>query len=198
MQSAVATLQKTAQQLQLSGGLEPAKYTRIISQLREVTNELTASERELKTRNAGPVNYTALLRAAMPASSPTSEPAGSERATAIEDVAAQDIMAQDIMVEGPAHDLRSAIGSLIEFALAAGSGALDLRVEMKRADSEARDLCATEIAVPSPDVPDFLRRRVWDAVRIRRGEVSVVSEPRRCRVAFTLPVERRRLSSPAA
>ena len=188
MHSAVAALQKTARQLQLSGGLEPSKYSRIMSQLREVTNELSASERQMKNRKAAPVNYTVLLREAMPANSADADPSGSQRA----------ISAEDILVEGPAQDLRNAIGSLIEFASAAGRDGLDLRVELKRGSDQARDVCTTELAVRSPDVPDFLRRRLWDAVRLRRGEVSVVSEPNGSRVTFTLPVERRRAASSEA
>jgi len=96
-----------------------------------------------------------------------------------------------VMVQGPAHDLRDLVCSLAEYALTVARDPVDLRAQVMYTSNQGRGVCATELVIQSPDVPDFLRRKLWDAVRIRHGEVSVVLEPERCRVKFTLPIERR-------
>ncbi len=101
----------------------------------------------------------------------------------------------EIMVEGPARDLRDLLCCLLEYALSVGRNPIDLRVAIKGMSSAARKVCATELVVQSRDVPDFLRRKLWETIRARRGEVSVVIEPECCRLGFTLPIERRQVSA---
>jgi hypothetical protein len=181
MHAAVATLQKTARQLQLSGELEQSAYSRIMNQLREVTEQLSASERRRAKQKAGPVNFTALLRGALASAPATADAHADGLAAAVP---------RDIWVVGPAHDLRDLLCSLIEYARAVGCDPIELRADIQP-NGSAGPVCATELIIQSPDLPDFLRRKLWDAVRIRRGEVSVVSELARCRIGFTLPIERR-------
>jgi hypothetical protein len=102
------------------------------------------------------------------------------------------ILREAAAVAGPAGDLRELVSCLLNYALAVGRGGTTLRTQIKHVGKQARPVCATELTISSAEVPDFLRRRLWDAVRVRRGEVSIVSEPDCCRVEFTLPIERRR------
>ncbi len=182
MYAAVATLQMAARQLQLSGAADRSKYSRIMSQLREVTDELTALERRAGKQKADPVNITEMLRTAAAMAAPA--PDRDRKRIAIQ-------AAEDVIVEGPAHDLRDLICSMLEYAFTVGCDAVDLRVDTTRKCNELRDMCSIEMVIQSTDVPDFLRGKLWNTVRIRRGEVSIVSEAQRCRIGFTLPVERR-------
>jgi hypothetical protein len=179
MQTAVATLQRAARQLNISGGLDRSKCRRVIAQLREVTDELTAFERRGGKQKAEPVNFTQMLLDGLAAASPS---AGSDRNS----VAVSG--AEDTMVEGPANDLRDLLSSLFEYA---GRGPVEMCAQVKPMSHGLGAGYATELTIQSPDIPDFLRRKLWDAVRVRRGEVCVSSEPERCRIKFTLPVERR-------
>jgi hypothetical protein len=174
MDAAAATLLMAAQRLQHGGALDRANYGRIVSQLREVTDQLTALEKRSGNQEARPVNYTAMLRDTAAMTSPLSE---------------------EIMVEGPAHDLHDLLCVLAEYALTAGHNPIDVRLEVNRKKNEAKEMCVTELVVHSSDIPDFLRRKLWEAVRIRRGEVSVIAEPERCRIEFKLPIERRRAAA---
>lgn len=177
MHAAVATLQKAAQQLQRSDQLDRSKYGRIITQLRQVTDELNGFERRAAKQKADPVNFTQMLRAALTMASPTPGEDG--------------IVPEDVMVEGPANDLRDLVCGLAEYALTVGCDPVDLRTQIKCTRNAAQSMSTTELNFHCPDVPDFLQRKLWDAVRIRRGEVSVISEQKRCRIVFALPVERR-------
>lgn len=183
MYAAVAALQMTARRLQLSGGLDQSKYDQIISQLRQITDELTDSDRRAGKQKLDPVNFFDMVRDTVATASAEGHPD-------INRVAMQ--LVQDVMVEGPAHDLRDLLRSLFEYALGVGQDPITLRVEVKCTGEPAREMCLTELAIHSPNVPDFLQRKLWNTVRARRGEVSVISEPERCRIGFTLPVERRR------
>jgi hypothetical protein len=178
MYAAVATLQMAARQLQLGGGLDPSKYGRIVTQLREVTDQLTAVHRRAGNQKTDPVNFTEMLREAMATASPGSNGIAMP-------------VLEDVMVEGPANDLRDLLSSLFEYALTVGRDPIDLRTQVRQTGPQLRPVYATELVIQSPDVPDFLRRKLWDAVRVRRGEVCVISEPERCRVEFALPIERR-------
>jgi hypothetical protein len=180
MHAAVATLQMAARQSQLDGGLDQSKYSRIMTQLRQVADQLTAVDQRAGKQKADPVNLTEMLRDALAAASP---------AVAQNGVAMPE--PEEAMVEGPANDLRDLVSSLFEYALTVGPKPIDLRTQIKQTSPQPRAMYATELVIQSPDVPDFLRRKLWDAVRIRRGEVSVISEPDRCRIEFMLPVERR-------
>jgi hypothetical protein len=186
MHAAVETLQMAARQMQLSGELERSTYSRIMTQLREVTDELTAVERRMEKREAGPVNFTEILRAAVATAPPPPDQDASGLVTQVP---------EGIMVEGPAHNLRDLLNSLVEYARTVGRDPIELRVHIKHGAGEVRTTCSTELIIQSPDVPDFLRRKLWDAARIRRGEVSVICEPECCRVEFTLPIERRQESA---
>jgi hypothetical protein len=179
MQAAVATLQKAARQLNLPAGLDQSKYRRIIAQLREVTDELTAVGRRAGKPKADPVNFAQMLLDGLAAASPSA--GNGDNSVAVS-------AAEDAMVEGPANDLRDLVNSLFEYA---GRGPIELRAQVKPMNLGLGAAYATELIIQSPDIPDFLRRKLWDAVRVRRGEVCVSSEPERCRIAFTLPVERR-------
>ena len=169
-------MQKAARQLNTSG-LDRSKCRRIIAELREVTDELTAFERRGGKPKADPVNFAEMLLDGLAAASRS---AGSDRNS----VAVSG--AEDAMVEGPANDLRDLVSCLFEYA---GRGRIELCAEIKPISPGAGAGYATELIVQSPDLPDFLRRKLWDAVRARRGEVCVSSEPERCRIQFTLPVE---------
>jgi hypothetical protein len=84
----------------------------------------------------------------------------------------------------------------MEYALTVARGPIDLHAEIKRESNNVRAVCATELLIQSSDVPDFLRRKLWDTIGKRRGEHSIILEPECCRVRFTLPIERR--SAPAS
>jgi hypothetical protein len=183
MYAAVATLKLAAQKLQLSGELDPSKYARMMSQLRGVTDELTAFERRARTqKKANPVNFAELLSEVMATASPTNAASGNGMAAQLPD---------PVLVEGPVEDLRDLLSCLIEYALSVDQGPIKFGAEIRRDGDEVSDKCAAELVIRSPDVPDFLRRKLWDAVRVRRGEVSLISEPDCCRIGFTLPIERR-------
>jgi hypothetical protein len=173
MHPAVATLQQAARRLQHSGNLDPSKFALMMSQLRGLTAELDASERRARDQRTDPVNITELLREAL-------EKAG---------IAVQ--LPGNVTVAGPAQSLRDLLGCLIEVALGAQPNSIDLRAQVARGSDEAHDTFTMELAIQSPDVPDFLRRRLWEVARARRGEVSIVSELNCCRIGFSLPVERR-------
>ena len=178
MHAAVATLQKAARQLQLSGELERSEYTKITTQLRDVANKLSAFERRTGKQTAAPVNFSDLLRGA----AATSGQPVTDAATDVPD---------GIMVEGPAHDLRDLLSSLVEYGRSVGDDQGAFLVQILDNASAAGAICLTELVIAAPDLPDFVRRKLWDAVRSRRGEVSIVSELERCRIALTLPIERR-------
>ena len=154
-----------------------------MAQLRDVNNELDAVARPDGSREADAVDFTLMLREAV-------------------DAAGQDAdgivvhLMQDAIVAGPAGDLRELMCCLLDFALAVGRGRAALHTRIKEAGSQAGPVCTAELTIFSSDVPDFLRRRLWDAVRARRGEVSIISEPDCSRVEFTLPIKR--CTSPAA
>jgi hypothetical protein len=186
MNAAVATLQMAAQQQHLSGELERTEYSRIVAQLREVAKDLSAFERRTGQLTAAPVDFTEMVRVAVAAASPPANQDDGGRAT---------LMPEGIMVEGPAHDLRDLLDCLTEYAFSMGAHPAGVRVEIKRQESRGRDACMIELFVQSPDVPDFLRRKLWDTVSKRRGEVSIVSEPTCCRIGFTLPIERRQTAN---
>lgn len=182
MYRAIATLQMTASTLQLSGGLEQSEYSRIMAQLRQVTDELAAVERRMGNTKADPIDFAGMLRDAV---AMTSQPA---------DRNGKGVVLQapkDVMVEGPADDLHDLVGSLVEYARTVGPDPVDLRAQVNYTSDQTRAVCVTELVIQSPDVPDFLRRKLWDTVRIRRGQVSVITEPECCRIGFTLPIERR-------
>jgi hypothetical protein len=176
MHAAIATLQKTARQFELAGVMDRSRYTRVMAQLRDVNNELNAVTRREGDREAAAVDLTAILREALAAAGPGAD------AITLE-------LTQDATVAGPAGDLRELICWLLDYAV--GRGRATLRTQIKIIGNQARPVCATELTIASSDVPDFLRRRLWDAVRARRGEVSIISEPDCCRVEFMLPIERR-------
>ena len=187
MHGAVAALQMAAHQLQLSNGLDRSKYGRIISQLRAVRDELHAFERRAGRQKADPVNLCEIARNAMATAAPNFHWEDNR------------ILAEDVLVEGPPHDLHDLLCGLIQCAVAARRDAVELRMAISRRGNETQDacadVCAIELLLPSPDLPDFLRRKLWDVVGVRRGEVSVVSEPERCSVGLKLPIERRRAAA---
>ena len=182
MHAAIAALETAARQLELSGGLEHSQYSQIVAQLREVSDQLNALERRKAEEKAAPVNFTDLVRGALVAAS---DPAGPAAAAAIVQVP------EDVMVKGPAHDLRDIVGGLVEYAGTVARDPIELRMDIRYTGNQAAAVCSTELAIQSPDVPDFLRQKLWDVVSGRRGEVSIVSASECCRVVFTLPVERR-------
>lgn len=180
MHSAVATLEMAARQLQLSGELERSEFGRIMMQLRSVADGLSTVERRIAKQKAASVNFTEMLRSAIAPTAPACRQGDDAR-----------LPMQEIIVEGPPHDLRDLLCSLVEYARAVGTEPLAWRAQIKQDIGAARAKCTTELVVQSPDLPDFLRRKLWDAARIRGGEVSVISEPRLCRIEFTIPIDRR-------
>ncbi len=173
MHAAVASLHQAARRLQHSGNLDPSTYAWVMSQLRDVTTELDASERRAQEQKSDPVNIVELLREAV-AKAGISTP-----------------LPDPVMVPGPARTLRDLISCLIEYALGAHPDALDLRAETARNAYGAREKFMIKLVVQSPDIPDFLRRKLWEAAGARRGEVSIVAELDRCRIDLGIPIERR-------
>jgi len=180
MHPAVATLEMAARQLQLSGELERSEFGRIMLQLRSVADGLSTVERRIAKQKAASVNFAALLRSAIAPTDPACRQDDDAR-----------LPKQEMTVEGPAHDLRDLLCSLVEYARAVGTEPLEWRAHIKQDIGATRAKCTTELVVQSPDLPDFLRRKLWDAARIRGGEVSVISEPTLCRIEFTIPIDRR-------
>ncbi len=173
MHPAVATLQQAARRLQHSGNMDPSKYAWMMSQLRGVTAELDASERKARNQTTDPVDITELLREVL----------------AKAGIAMQ--LPDTIMVAGPDQSLRDLLACLIEVALGAQSNSLQLHVEAGRKCGKAQETFRIELAIQSPDVPDFLRRKLWEAARTRCGEVSIVAELVCCQISLSLPIERR-------
>ena len=173
MHAAVASLQQAARRLQHSGNLDPSKYAWMISQLRDVTAELDASERRAQEQKSDPVNIIELLRKAL-------DKAG---------ISMQ--LPDSVTVPGPARTLRDLLSCLIEYALGVRPNALDLRAETVGKADGGREMFTIQLVVQSPDIPDFLRRKLWEAAGARRGEVSIVAELDRCRIDLGIPVERR-------
>jgi hypothetical protein len=183
MHAAVSDLKMAAQRLRLSGELDVPNYTRMMTQLREFGEQLATFERRAGTQNVEPVNLTELIRKV--AGPVTTVHAGNEIATGL---------SEPFIVEGPTEDLRDLLSCLVEFARGVGPDPIDLRLELQC--DENRQKCLIGLVIRSSDVPDFLRRKLWDAARARRGEVSITTEPDRGRIAFVLPLERR-LTIPA-
>jgi hypothetical protein len=180
MDGAVATLQMAARELQLADAADRSRYAGIVSQLRAVAEQLTALERRTGAQKAAAINFAAMLRDAATSAAATAERAGQRIAVQLPDEA---------MVEGPAHDLRNLIGGMVEYAVTVGCDAITLNIDGDNA--RGRNTCVTEFTVRSRDVPDFLQRNLWNAVSVRRGEVSIVCEAQSSRIRFKLPIERR-------
>lgn len=183
MYAAIATtLQMAAREMQLSGGPDQPGYRRIMAQLREVSKELAAFDRRTQRHKAVPVDFSEILQDAAGFGSLTvGQDRGDSGSSSLEEV----------MVEGPAHDLRDLLSALFEYARTVGRDPVRLGARVEPSSDTAGAMCATELVIQSSDLPDFLRRKLWDAVSVRGGEVSIISEPDACRVEFTLPIERR-------
>lgn len=178
MNAATATID--AHMLRTTGRLEKAEYRSVLQQLRYVTERLNVIERRLEKEERDPVELAKIIddavsRAVQPLT--TSGPV-------VE-------VPQDILVQGPAKDLREMISALVDHACSSGARSVAIRAQVLYSADQARPMCATEIGVQSKDFPDFLRRRLWDTIHERRGELSVSSELSGYRITFTLPVERR-------
>jgi hypothetical protein len=174
MDAAVNTLQMVAQQLRRSGEVEPSRYAWMLSQLRGVLDELNASERRKDKLKVASANLTDLLHEVMALRLDCQSDDGG----ALE-------LPDKIMVEGPVQDLRDLLCCLTAFA------PNNLRAEIERESDEVRQTVTIEFLIQLPDLPDFLRRKLWDTARVRRGKVSIISQQDCCRVRFTLPTERR-------
>jgi hypothetical protein len=173
MHPAIATLQQAARRLQHSGNMDPSKYAWMMSQLRGVTAELDASERKARNQTSDPVDITELLHEVLAKAGVVMQ------------------LPNNTMVAGPAQSLRDLLSCLIEVALGARPNSLRLHARTGRKHEKDRETFTIELTIQSLDVPDFLRRKLWEAARTRGGEVSIVSESDCCRIGFSLPVERR-------
>jgi hypothetical protein len=180
--AAVSNLKKAAQRLQLSGELDASNYTRMMKQLGEFSEGLASCERRGKIQNLKPVNLIELIRKVAAPALRATDQEGNELSTET---------SNDLVVEGPTVDLRDLFCCLIEFARSVGQEPVDLRMQITRDDDETRQKCLIELTVRASDVPDFLRRKLWDAARPRQGEVFVTTEPDQSRIGFVLPLERR-------
>jgi len=180
MNAAIKTLRTGARQLRLAGELDPDKFAWAMTQLRTVANELAACERRASKEEVIPVDITALLSRVL------GPPASGQRDDRIAPPSAG-----NVMVRGPLHDLQDLLNGLIEYARSVYTGPMDLRTSVRRGGCKVGDMFTIELAVRSLEIPDFVRRKLWDAASIRGGEVSVVSEPDRCWIRLTLPTERR-------
>jgi hypothetical protein len=177
MQAAIATLELAARSLQRAEELDRSKYSHVMAQLRQVMDKLAAAERRTGNSRAGPVDFTRMLRDA------AATPPGQERDDILEQIP------ENVFVEGPADDLRQLICSLVEYARAVGR--IDLHAQINHGNGKCGDTCTTELVIQPPgEVPDFLRRIMWDAARIRNGEVSTTSTREGYRIGMVLPIER--------
>lgn len=181
MHPAIAMLQTTAQALEVSGGLDQSTCSRLMGQLQRITEELVAVERRAGKQKADPVDFTAILRDALATASYGVD----------EEHGAGKKIPEDVYVEGPSHDLRDLMGSLIEYARSVGPDPVDLRTQVNYTSDQNRAVCMTELAVGTANVPDFLQRKLWETIRARRGVISVISGPQGCCIRFSLPIERR-------
>jgi hypothetical protein len=180
MNAAVVTLQEAAGRLRREGELEPSTYAWMISQLRGVTVELDASERRARKKNVAPADFAELLRE-------TAAPLLNSQGGNV--IAVQ--LPDEVLIEGPAAEIRDLLSCLIEYAGNASPNPIDLWAGLGCKPDSGREMLMVELSVRSPDVPDFIRRKLWDTARPRHGELSIVSEPDRCRIGLMLPVERR-------
>jgi hypothetical protein len=177
MQGAIATLELAARSLQRAEGLDRSKYGHVMAQLRQVMDKLAAAERRTGNSKAGPVDFTQMLRDAAATAS------DQEREDILERIP------ESVFVEGPADDLRQLICSLVQYSRAVRR--VDLRAQINHGNGKCGATCTTELAIQPPgEVPDFLRRRMWDAARIRSGEVFVTSTREGYRIGMVLPIER--------
>jgi hypothetical protein len=181
MHPAIAMLQTTAQALEVSRGLDQSTCSRIMGQLHRITDELVAVERRAGNQKADPVDFTEILRDALATGS----------YGVVDDHRAGKQIPEDVYVEGPGHDLRDLICSLVEYARSVGPDPVDLHAQVNYTSDQNRAVCMTELAVGTATVPDFLQRKLWETIRIRRGVISVISGPQGCSIRFSLPIERR-------
>jgi hypothetical protein len=179
MDLAIARLQTVARRAKISGALGPSEQSRIMARLSEVADELDTLERRSGSEKADPVDIAALLHEI--ADSPATKRAGGISVQA----------PQGLALAGPAADLRELICSLAEYALAVAREPVEIHAQVKYAPAHDRPTCALELLIQSPDVADFLRQKLWHAARVRRGQVSIVSEANCSRVELSLPLERR-------
>ena len=178
MDSAVATLQMAARELQAAKAGDKLAYTQIVAKLRKVADQLSGIDRRADQEKVEPVDYAAILRDAV------------NKAASVERIGAKLTvdLPEHAMVAGPASDLRNVVCGLVEHALTVGCDAIALRCD----DTEpARPTCVTEFIVRAPAFPDFLQHSLWKVVRTRRGEVSTLVEREKCHIRFKLPLERR-------
>lgn len=143
------------------------------------TDRLAAIERRLTEQHSEPVDLSRLITAA---------------ARLAADQRQGKMLLQlpeGVFVQGPADDVRELIVGLIEHAGTGGYDKVKFRAQVNYMIDCSRLSCTAEIVTPTPDVPDFLRRELWEVVGKRRGQVSITSETGGCRIEFTLPLERR-------
>jgi hypothetical protein len=180
MQTAIVILQTAARQRSLAGEIGRPTYGRLITQGREIAAEIDPSQNRQTAGGCDPVNYAEILRNAQAS------------ITARENIAGQQVLVPDgVLVEGPAHDLREAIHHLLEFASSTGVAPTELGIYISYPSDQRRGKCVTEMVMYSPGLPDFLQQTLWNMVRRRHGEMSIISEAQCCRIKFSLPVERR-------
>jgi hypothetical protein len=175
MHTAIATLQRVVQQRLLAGMLNRAKYVQVTSQLREIADELFP-ERRSNGEKSDPVNFADILHSVVGARQKS-------------DVLLE--APEGVLVDGPEHDLRELIDNLTEFARNTRTEPVELRASVSYGNDQDHAKCVTELVIQAPDVPDFLRRKLWNVITVRRGQVSIECEAHRCRVEFSLPIERR-------
>jgi hypothetical protein len=174
MYTAIATLQRAVQQRLLAGVLNRVKYVQVTSQLREIADKLFPERRS--NGEADPVNFADILRSVVGARQKS-------------DVLLE--APEGVLVDGPEHDLRELVDNLTEFARSARTEPVELRASVSYGNDQDRGKCVTELVIEAPDVPDLLRRKLWNVISVRRGQVSIACEAHRCRVEFSLPIERR-------
>jgi hypothetical protein len=156
------------------------EYKAILGQLRQITKRLALVERRESEENCAPVDFSRIVRD------------GCAKATLTP--SADTLIVQipeSVLVEGPGDDLVELIGCLIEYGYTGGPEPVRLSAQINYPENEVRPTCTTEMLLPTSEVPEFLRRKVWDTVRARRGEVTIAAAPRGSRISFTFPVERR-------
>lgn len=98
---------------------------------------------------------------------------------------------ESVLVQGPADDLVELFASLLEYGHTVGPEPIRLRTQINYTFDELRPTCTTELLVGPSEVPDFLKRKIWNTVRARRGEATIAPAVFGHRISFTLPVDRR-------
>lgn len=159
--------------------VDDCEYTALIGQQRQFAHGLAIFERRGAREKYAPVGLERIVK----------DGAGKALRTPDADKLVLQLP-ESVFVEGPADDLIELIACLVEYGHS-GPKPIRLSAQINYTGDEQRPTCTTELLLPSGEVPEFLRRKVFDTVRARQGEVTIAGTASGHRISFTLPVERR-------